>query len=251
MKNESKNTMKLRKTQNCGTADRNAGPSTAPLLRKDFAQDDNSFLADSSAVFSPEWKIDAALRMLSEAQPPAAMTSRIHRNLNAAVATSKPVRSGRLIWIPAGCIAMATVLLMVFLQARSTRRIQSHPLETAKMMARNSASPQLATPLPALVPAESSRARNVSIRVAQPIFHARKRTRYRHAANLFNYPLTQQEKLLVRFVQTAKPADLQALNPEYQAKLEAQQEAEFAAYVQSGSSADESETPQTNPSTQE
>ena len=57
-----------------------------------------------------------------------------------------------------------------------------------------------------------------------------------------SYPLTRQEKLLVRFVQTAKPEDLQALNPEYQAKVEAEQEAEFAAYLKSGSSSNTKET---------
>jgi hypothetical protein len=56
---------------------------------------------------------------------------------------------------------------------------------------------------------------------------------YRHAANLLSYPLTRQEKLLLQFARNAKPADLQAPNPEYQAKVEAQQEAEFAAYLKS------------------
>lgn len=59
-----------------------------------------------------------------------------------------------------------------------------------------------------------------------------------HATNLLSYPLTRQEKLLLQFARNAKPADLQALNPEHPAKLEAQQEAEFAAYIKSGSSSD-------------
>jgi hypothetical protein len=74
----------------------------------------------------------------------------------------------------------------------------------------------------------------------------REHPQYRHVANLLSYPLTRQEKLLVRFVQTAKPEDLQALNPEYQAKVEAQQEAEFAAYLKSGSSSDTPATEETN-----
>ena len=74
---------------------------------------------------------------------------------------------------------------------------------------------------------------------------------YRHAANLLSYPLTGQEKLLLQFARNAKPADLQALNPEYQAKVEAQQEAEFAAYLKSGSISDTDSATQVTESTQE
>ena len=59
-----------------------------------------------------------------------------------------------------------------------------------------------------------------------------------------SYPLTRQEKLLVQFAQHAKPEDLRDLNPEYQAKVEAQQEAEFAAYLKSGSSSGNNGTTQ-------
>jgi len=72
-----------------------------------------------------------------------------------------------------------------------------------------------------------------------------------HATNLLSYPLTRQEKLLLQFAHHAKPADLQALNPEYQAKVEAQQDAEFAAYLKSGSSFDTESATQSNDSTQE
>ncbi len=58
-----------------------------------------------------------------------------------------------------------------------------------------------------------------------------RRVATRDAANLFDYPLTHQEKLLVEFARTATPDELKELNPEYQAKVEAKQEAEFAAYL--------------------
>jgi hypothetical protein len=66
-----------------------------------------------------------------------------------------------------------------------------------------------------------------------------------------SYPLTRQEKLLVQFVRNAKPADLRALNPEYQAKVEAQQDAEFAAYLKSGRNSDAESATHTTESTQE
>jgi hypothetical protein len=73
----------------------------------------------------------------------------------------------------------------------------------------------------------------------------------RHVTNLLSYPLTRQEKLLLQFARNAKPVDLQALNPEYQAKVEAQQDAEFAAYLKSGGSSDTEGATQTQQSTQE
>lgn len=68
---------------------------------------------------------------------------------------------------------------------------------------------------------------------------------HRHAINPLSYPLTRQEELLLQFARNARPADLQALNPEDQAKVEAQQEAEFAAYLKSGSSSDTESATQT------
>jgi hypothetical protein len=55
----------------------------------------------------------------------------------------------------------------------------------------------------------------------------------------------------VQFVHHARAADLQALNPEYQAKVEAQQDAEFAAYIKSGGNSDTEGATQTTESTQE
>jgi hypothetical protein len=66
-----------------------------------------------------------------------------------------------------------------------------------------------------------------------------------------HYPLTRQEKLLVQFVQDANADDLQDLNPEYQAKVEAQQEAVFAEYLNSGSSPNSQETTELNSKTPE
>ena len=44
----------LEQNQNDCSVDRKAGPSTASLLRKDFARDGNSFLPYSSAAFAIE-----------------------------------------------------------------------------------------------------------------------------------------------------------------------------------------------------
>ena len=177
--------------------------------------------------------LNAALKMLSETQPPTVMLSRIHRSLEAAAATSVLTRRDWWFWIPAGGAAVAVVLLMLFLSIHFTREKQGLSPEMTKMTV-GPALPDRVVTSSASVPAVPVE-RKESISNHGQNFRRRDHTQYRHAANLFNYPLTRQEKLLVRFAQTAKPADLQALNPEYQAKIEAQQEAEFAAYVNSDS----------------
>jgi hypothetical protein len=186
-------------------------------------------------------EIDAALKMLSETAPPAAMLSRVHQSLETAATTSLQTRPGARFWIPATCAAMtAAVLFVVFSRGYWTR--QAAPVETVKAVTVNSASPRAGASQPALVSAGNYRMRERFSERADVRRSRREHPQYRHAVNLLSYPLTRQEKLLVRFVQTAKPADLQALNPEYQAKVEAQQEAEFAAYLKSGSSSNTKET---------
>ncbi len=83
---------------------------------------------------------------------------------------------------------------------------------------------------------QPSRTKAHALTVSRPRLRHQKARRVttRDAANLFNYPLTHQEKLLVEFARTATPDELKELNPEYQAKMEAKQEAEFAAYLKSG-----------------
>ncbi|MHB1938226.1 MAG: hypothetical protein ACYCOR_16810 [Acidobacteriaceae bacterium] len=183
--------------------------------------------------------IDAALKMLGETQPPAAIVSRVHQRLEAA-AMSQRARSGRWFWVPAAGAAMAAILFMIFSQAHWARR--SSPVESARMVTVAPSRFGRAATQPALIPEGDSAVRSVS---AQPVIRRRRRQErpeYRHVANLLSYPMTRQEKLLVQFAKTAKPADLQALNPEYQAKVEAQQEAEFAAYLKSGSGSSEEGT---------
>lgn len=189
-----------------------------------------------------EKEIDAALKLLRETQPPTAMASRIYRSLETAVATSLQTKSGRRFWIPATCIAMAAVLFVVFSQAHWARRNQTSVVAPSTMAAVTPAPLSRTAARPALVPAGNYRTREHSSQRADVRRSRRERPQYRHAANLFSYPLTRQEKLLLRFVQIAKPEDLQALNPEYQAKVEAQQNAEFAAYLKSGSSSSMKET---------
>ena len=197
-----------------------------------------------------EHEIDAALKMLGETQPPEAIVSRMHSCLETA-AMSQRARSGRVLLIPAAGIAMAALALVaIFTPTHRTQRHQTSAVQTARLVA--------ATPLvqgtimspsaTAATKGPQEGKRSVQLPVERRS-HANREIR--HATNLFSYPLTRQEKLLVRFVQTAKPADLQALNPEYQAKVEAQRDAEFAAYLKSGESSDAESATQSNQSTQE
>ncbi len=197
-----------------------------------------------------EHEIDAALKMLGETQPPAEIVSRVHRSLETAV-VSQRARSGRVLLIPAAGIAMAAlVILAILTQSHRKQRNQTSAIETARAVAATPLARATIVPPPATAATNGSRAGKRSV-----LLSAERRSRrsheYRHATNLLSYPLTRQEKLLLRFVQTAKPADLQALNPEYQAKVEAQQDAEFAAYLKSGSSPDTEGATQTTTSTQE
>ncbi|MHB8303773.1 MAG: hypothetical protein ACYDC6_13185 [Acidobacteriaceae bacterium] len=196
-------------------------------------------------------EIDAALKMLGHSQPPTGLIARVHRSL-AVTAACSPARKGWLVWVPAAGAVMATILFALTLQMHSTPGKKASAIQTAKIASMDSA---VSGPYrPALVPAESLPKRNVSMPTVPRNSHARKRVQYRHAANLMSYPLTRQEKLLVQFVQHAKPEDLRDLNPEYQAKVEAQQEAEFDAYLNSGSSSSTQGTTEiatANPSTQE
>jgi hypothetical protein len=136
---------------------------------------------------------------------------------------------------------VALAILAILTQVHRTQENQASAVQTARIVA-NTPLAQV-TGMPPSATIETERA-NEGKRLVQ--FHTKRRSRQKRehlrATNLLSYPLTRQEKLLVRFVQTAKPADLQALNPEYQAKVEAQQEAEFAAYLKSGSGSSTKET---------
>lgn len=187
-------------------------------------------------------EINAALKLLSEAQPPAALVSRVHRSLETAATGAHQARSGGSFWIPATGCAIAAILFAVFTHAHGTREKQTSSVETAQMSAIMPAVEGIAASRPKLAPAGSSEKQRPLLRPAVVLRSRRERPHYRHVANLLSYPLTRQEKLLVRFAQTAAPKDLQALNPEYQAKVEAQQDAEFAAYLKSGSSFSPKET---------
>jgi type VI protein secretion system component VasF len=85
-----------------------------------------------------EHEIDAALRMLRDVQPPAGLTSRIHRSLEtAAVSSQQPGRWP--LWIPAAGAAMAALLLAVFLQAHFAERRQTSPVQMAELPAMDAA----------------------------------------------------------------------------------------------------------------
>ena len=207
--------------------------------------------AEHNGPMRAEGEIDAVLKMLGETQPPDALVSRVHRNLESAMARSQRAKSGRNIWIPVTCVAMAAVVLVaMFAPMHRTPETRASAVETAKLV---ETLPESLTALVPLVAPVANKSSSEMERSAQ--FSAKRRIREgrerRHAANLLSYPLTQQEKLLLRFVRTAKPADLQALNPEYQAKVDAQQNADFDAYLKSGSRSDTESATQTNQSTQE
>lgn len=174
-----------------------------------------------------EHKIDAALKMLGDVQPPAGLTPRVHRSLETA-AVSGPKSSGSPLWIPA-ISAVAALLLAILLPAHFARRRPASAVQTAELPAINSASAQFQHPT--AVPAARSHNQGEAIPAIPRSRAARKPPTYRHAANLMSYPLTRQEKLLLEFAQRARPEDLQDLNPEYQAKVEARQQAEFEAYL--------------------
>lgn len=196
-----------------------------------------------------EREMDAALKMLGEVQAPAGLTAHVQRSLATAAAAGHTRKNWR-VWVPVGGAVMAAVLLTALFQIRSApEKIAA----TAKRTTTDSALPEGAISQQSQIPPDTFRERKASLSVVRPSRHTARHAEYRHAANLFDYPLTRQEKLLVEFVQTAKPEDLQMLNPAYQAKLEAQQEAEFAAYLNSGNNSSTQATTETatNPSSQE
>ena len=197
-----------------------------------------------------EDEIDAALKMLGETQPPVALVSRMHSCLETAT-MSQRARSGRVLLIPAAGIAMAAlVILAILTQSHRTRRDPTSAVESARLVAATPLAQTAIVPPSATAATKSPQVGKRSMQLSA-VRRSRPSRENRHATNLLSYPLTRQEKLLVRFVQTAKPADLQALSPEYQAKVEAQQDAEFAAYLKSGSSPDTEGATPTTTSTQE
>ncbi len=171
--------------------------------------------------------IDEALRLAASGQPPAGYFERLQRRIAAAPETHR-VRGALWLWIPAGC-AVAAVFLAVILPMLLH---SSKPERIAAVRESNIAN------LPAASRANlpPSRTKAHALTVSRPRLRHQKARRVatRDAANLFDYPLTHQEKLLVEFARTATPDELKELNPEYQAKMEAKQEAEFAAYLKSG-----------------
>jgi hypothetical protein len=194
--------------------------------------------------------IDSALKMMGETQPPAEIVSRVHRRIEAA-AVSQRERPGRRSLIPAAGVAIAAmVLLAIFIQVQRAQEDRTPGVETARL-ASTLQLPQVDVAAPSTA-VETERAEEGKRSVQ---FYTKRRGRQnrevRHSANLLSYPLTQEEKLLLQFAHNAKPADLQALNPEYQAKVEAQQDAEFAAYFKLSSNWDADSTTETKQPTKE
>lgn len=153
--------------------------------------------------------------------------------------------------IPAAGVAMAALAgIAMFTQVHRARVNQAAAVETARLFATPPPAQLAIAPPSVSVAIKSSGEGKRSVQLST-VRRSRPNREHRHATNLLSYPLTRQEKLLLQFAHNAKPADLQALNPEYQAKVEAQQEAEFAAYLKSGSSFDTESATQTTESTQE
>jgi hypothetical protein len=205
---------------------------------------------DQNEPMRVEDEIDAALTILRETQPPSEMVSRVHRRMENA-AMSQRASSGRRLLMPtAGMAAAALALVVTFTQMHRAPEAR-RSTETAKLVATVPLDQATAVPPAAPVAPENFEEGKRSVQPTAVRRVRREHRKYRHATNLLSYPLTRQEKLLLEFAHKAKPADLQALNPEYQAKLEARQDAEFAAYLKSGSGSDTQSTTQSTESTRE
>jgi len=194
--------------------------------------------------------IETALKVLGGVASPDAMVSRIHRRLESEV-TLHRVQSSRRFLIPVVGVAIAAMtLIAIFTQGHREFQRAAISVETAKVI--TTLPPAEATASPS---SGSSAIANSKTEDRPVQFSAERRRGQRHANRyahgLLSYPLTRQEKLLLQFAHNAKPADLQALNPEYRAKMEAQQDAEFAAYLKSGHSSNAESATQTTESTPE
>lgn len=128
---------------------------------------------------------------------------------------------------------MAAVLLTVLVSVQEVRK-QQRSVET-RLTATHAAISEPPAVRPSRPEEGTLQAQPDPVPVAVRRAHRGVNRERLHPTTLMNYPLTRQEKLLVQFVRTASPKDLEMLNPAYQAKLEDQQEAEFNAYLQSGS----------------
>jgi hypothetical protein len=205
---------------------------------------------EQNGLRNVEDDIDVALKMLGEMQAPATLVSRVHQGLETAAMSQPPTSSRRFLIPAAGMAAAALIFVALFSQMHRTHEYQAVAVETAKLIANTS--PARPTVMPQSATAETERS-DGGKRLVQ--YSTKRRSRQsrenRHATNLLSYPLTREEKLLLQFAHNAKPADLQALNPEYQAKVEARQEAEFAAYLKSGNSSETESATQTTESSQE
>ncbi len=179
--------------------------------------------------------IDEALRLAASGQLPAGYLVRLQRTIDAAPRTHG-MRGGFWLWVSAAC-AVAAVFLAVVLPVLLR---PAKPGEVASVQesnpAQSSKAPGAQRPKPQVIAASSDGVKAVPFKTVSTRHHVKRNTgaATRDAANLFDYPLTHQEKLLVEFARTATPNELKDLNPEYQAKVEAQQEAEFATYSKSG-----------------
>ncbi len=192
----------------------------------------------------PDTAIDKTLAALNAAMPPEGMEGRIAARI---VAQPSPALSrwrdlftgyslagawwrGALTGAAAAILAGCAVLLL------------HHHSQMAppQMMQNNAAAPHTATPVPATPAAQvkadttrpaanpcppapgpmlrhaNSTAKPMLLRVAAPVHHP-----------LLTEPLTAQERALLQLARTADPQQLAILNPETQAKLNAEDAAEF------------------------
>jgi hypothetical protein len=181
----------------------------------------------SDVNISPDEQMDAALRIVSDCGVPAGLVDRVRERVHATAESEAP---GTLRWVrvPAvvGVAAAILVAVLLSLHSRPVERVDVANLSSAAAVQTLSSHATAVVQPAHLQETESGR-------VLKAERHHGKTVARRHSANLLNYPLTKQERLLVQFAQTASPEELQILNPQYQAKVEAQQEAEFVAYIHS------------------
>jgi hypothetical protein len=188
--------------------------------------------------------IDNALRALREAVPPEGIEARIANRL-AQTTLSQTEPAARGWWHGAACGAAAAATLAAGLGLLLVHRAPVPP-QSPQAASRPAVVPHNA-PVPVdLVPAAAHRpesapctgsVRDRAIPIAGPLpaaplptpeeLRAEAMAPSRPAPAL---PLTEQERALLRLTRTADPAQLAALNEEAQAKLEAEDAAEFEKF---------------------
>lgn len=168
--------------------------------------------------------IDTLLNALTEATPPPGMERRILNTLEQAVArpTSHATAHRSLRWIPLTCATLVIACLLVVTRRNEpTLSIaQTPPTQSVN----NTTKPHIAAVTTSPAPQSHSVAPPRLIAAALPEDTAQ----VSHPAPPL--PLTEQEKLLIRFAHRSNPNDLIEISNERKAARAEQEAAEFTAF---------------------